>query len=34
MPIEMVDLYESLRRGVIDGNFGPSNSSKDSRRAS
>jgi TRAP-type C4-dicarboxylate transport system substrate-binding protein len=23
MPIEMVDLYESLRRGVIDGNFGP-----------
>jgi TRAP-type C4-dicarboxylate transport system substrate-binding protein len=23
MPLEMVDLYESLRRGVIDGNFGP-----------
>ena len=23
MPIEMVDLYESLRRRVIDGNFGP-----------
>jgi TRAP-type transport system periplasmic protein len=23
MPIEMVDLYESLRRNVIDGNFGP-----------
>ncbi|HEY3277083.1 MAG TPA: TRAP transporter substrate-binding protein [Syntrophorhabdaceae bacterium] len=23
MPIEMVDLYESLRRKVIDGNFGP-----------
>ncbi len=23
MPIEMVDLYESLRRGVIDGNMGP-----------
>ncbi len=23
MPIEMVDLYESLRRHVIDGNFGP-----------
>lgn len=23
MPIEMVDLYESLRRGVIDGNLGP-----------
>jgi TRAP-type transport system periplasmic protein len=23
MPVEMVDLYESLRRGVIDGNFGP-----------
>ena len=22
MPIEMVDMYESLRRGVIDGNFG------------
>jgi TRAP-type C4-dicarboxylate transport system substrate-binding protein len=23
MPIEMVDLYESLRRNVLDGNFGP-----------
>ena len=23
MPVEMVDLYESLRRGVIDGNMGP-----------
>jgi len=23
MPIEMVDLYESLKRNVIDGNFGP-----------
>jgi len=23
MPIEMVDLYESLRRGVLDGNMGP-----------
>jgi TRAP-type C4-dicarboxylate transport system substrate-binding protein len=23
MPIEMVDLYDSLRRRVIDGNFGP-----------
>ena len=23
MPIEMVDLYESLRRGVVDGNMGP-----------
>ncbi len=23
IPVEMVDLYESLRRGVIDGNFGP-----------
>ena len=23
MPVEMVDLYESLRRKVIDGNFGP-----------
>jgi TRAP-type transport system periplasmic protein len=23
MPVEMVDLYESLRRGVIDGNLGP-----------
>ena len=23
MPIEMVDLYESLRRGVVDGNYGP-----------
>jgi TRAP-type C4-dicarboxylate transport system substrate-binding protein len=22
MPVEMVDVYESLRRGVIDGNFG------------
>ncbi|MCX8023234.1 MAG: TRAP transporter substrate-binding protein [Syntrophorhabdaceae bacterium] len=23
MPVEMVDLYESLRRGVVDGNMGP-----------
>jgi len=23
MPIEMVDLYESLRRGVVEGNLGP-----------
>lgn len=23
MPIEMVDLYEALRRGVVDGNYGP-----------
>ncbi len=23
MPIEMVDLYESLRRGVVEGNYGP-----------
>lgn len=23
VPIEMVDLYESLRRGVVDGNLGP-----------
>lgn len=23
MPLEMMDIYDSLRRGVIDGNFGP-----------
>jgi TRAP-type C4-dicarboxylate transport system substrate-binding protein len=23
MPIEMVDLYEALRRGVVEGNYGP-----------
>jgi TRAP-type C4-dicarboxylate transport system substrate-binding protein len=22
-PVEMMDMYESLRRGVIDGNMGP-----------